>query len=69
MFPIRYSSIFKSRWWALLWAAGIIWCAYDGAAPDVSPNESVNAAAPPHATGAPITSDDEKQLEKALNGL
>jgi hypothetical protein len=69
MFPIRYSSIFKSRWWALLWAAGIIWFAYDFAAPDVSSNESVNAEAPTDATGAPITSDDEKQLEKALNGL
>ena len=29
MFPMRTSSIFKSRWMALLWAAGIIWFAYD----------------------------------------
>jgi hypothetical protein len=29
MFPMRTSSIFKSRWMALIWAAGIIWFAYD----------------------------------------
>lgn len=29
MFPMRNSTIFKSRWMALLWAAGIIWFAYD----------------------------------------
>jgi hypothetical protein len=29
MFPMRFSTIFKSRWWALVWAAGIIWVAYD----------------------------------------
>ena len=29
MFPMRTRSIFKSRWMALLWAAGIIWFAYD----------------------------------------
>jgi hypothetical protein len=29
MLPIKTSSIFKSRWMALLWAAGIMWTAYD----------------------------------------
>ena len=35
MIPMRTSTIFKSRWMALLWAAGIIWFAYDfaGSAP------------------------------------
>jgi hypothetical protein len=28
MFPMRTSFIFRSRWLALLWAAGIIWFAY-----------------------------------------
>ena len=32
MFPVRMSSVFKNRWMALLWAAGIIWFAYDFAA-------------------------------------
>ena len=29
MVPMRTSSIFKSRWMALIWAAGIIWLALD----------------------------------------
>ena len=29
MIPMRTSSVFKSRWMALLWAAGIIWFADD----------------------------------------
>jgi len=29
MFPIKHSWIFRSRWIALLWAAGIIWFALD----------------------------------------
>ena len=29
MFPFRYSSIFRSRWMALFWAAGIVWTAVD----------------------------------------
>jgi len=29
MLPIKHKSIFKSRWIALLWAAGIIWTAVD----------------------------------------
>lgn len=34
MIPMRSSTIFKSRYMALLWAAGIVWFAYDVAAPD-----------------------------------
>ena len=35
MFPMRWSTIFKTGWMALLWPAGIIWFAYDvaGSAP------------------------------------
>lgn len=29
MFPMKTSSIFRSRWVALLWAAGILWGAYE----------------------------------------
>ena len=29
MFPIKLSTIFKSRWMALLWAAGICWMVWD----------------------------------------
>jgi hypothetical protein len=73
MIPMKTSSIFKSRWMALLWAAGIIWAAYDvaGGAPQASTtNNSTNAAdQPTDATGAPITPADEKKFEQAVNGL
>ncbi len=38
MVPMRSSWIFKSRWMALIWAAGILWSAYTvaGAAPSKS---------------------------------
>jgi hypothetical protein len=69
MIPIKHSTIFKSRWWALLWAAGIIWFAYDFAASGDSSNASVNAEAPTDATGAPVTNEDERKLAAALNGF
>jgi hypothetical protein len=40
MIPMRTSSIFKSRWMALIWAAGIIWFAYDFASPDAPEDNS-----------------------------
>lgn len=44
MIPMRTSSIFKSRWMALLWSAGILWFAYDFAGgSDQSSNETVIA--------------------------
>lgn len=47
MLPIRHSTIFKSRWWALAWAAGILWSAIEfaGGAGDGG-NAADNAAAP-----------------------
>jgi hypothetical protein len=44
MIPMKTSSIFKSRWMALLWAAGIIWGAYEfaGAQPQDA-NETANS--------------------------
>ncbi len=42
MIPMRASTVFKNRWWALLWAAGIIWFAYDfaGSTPQDDGNNS-----------------------------
>lgn len=39
MLPIKHSSIFKSRWMALLWAAGVIWFALDVASPPDKPGK------------------------------
>jgi hypothetical protein len=44
MFPMRFSSVFKNRWMALIWGAGIIWFAYDfaGSQPQED-NETANS--------------------------
>ncbi|HEX6741962.1 MAG TPA: hypothetical protein VF079_09250 [Sphingomicrobium sp.] len=71
MIPMRTSSIFKSRWMALIWVAGILWFAWDvaGSAPQEANTASANAEQPTDATGAPITPEQEKQFEQALNRL
>ena len=66
MIPVRHSAIFRSRWWALLWAAGFIWFALDVASPG---DGSTAAANTTDATGAPVTQADEKALSEAFNGL
>lgn len=51
MIPIRTSSIFKSRWMALIWSAGIIWTAIDVASP---PDQDGNESAAPDNTTAQV---------------
>jgi hypothetical protein len=63
MYPFRYSSIFRSRWMALLWAAGILWTAYDFAAPD-GDNTGNNQSA-----DMPINSADIAAMQAELNQL
>jgi hypothetical protein len=68
MVPIKHSAIFRSRWLALLWAAGIIWFAYDFAtpAPDQPPvgGDQIQIT---DANGSPVSPDEARQLEDALN--
>jgi hypothetical protein len=55
---------------ALIWAAGIIWFAYDATGSgSQDSNASANAAELTDATGASITKEQEKQLAEQLNGL
>jgi hypothetical protein len=70
MIPMRTSTIFKSRWMALIWAAGIIGFAYDMAesAPQAT-NSSDNSEQATDVTGAPVTPENEKQFENALNSI
>lgn len=63
--PIRHSSIFRSRWVALLWAGGIIWTAVDFAGGAHGDNTADNAMMT-DASGAPI---DAAQLNQAENLL
>ena len=70
MIPMRTSSIFKSRWLALLWAAGIIWFAYDFAAPsEDSSNVDSNQVQITDASGSPVSPEEAKNLEQAVKGL
>ncbi len=69
MIPMKHSTIFKSRWMALLWAAGILWFAYDFAAPSDDASKATNTEQPTGATGAPGSADDEKKVADALNSF
>jgi hypothetical protein len=55
-----YSRLFRSRWAALLWAAGICWTAYEVAAPDPAPTE---------ANGAQADDVDDGALRSLLNQM
>lgn len=70
MIPMKTSSVFKSRWKALLWAAGILWFAWDVAsgAPQAD-DKATNAEQMTDATGAPVTPDNEKKLAEALKSF
>ena len=59
---------------ALIWAAGILWWAYDTAtsAPSAKPTNASateNADQPTDATGTPITPADEKKFAAIINGI
>jgi hypothetical protein len=70
MIPMKNSTIFKSRWMALLWAAGIIWFALDVAGPgDSDPAKKGEQAQATDVTGAPVKDEDVKKLESVIKGL
>ena len=70
MIPMRTSSIFKSRWMALVWAAGIIWFAYDFAGPkEDSTNTDENQVQITDDSGSPVSPAEAKKLEEAVKGL
>ena len=66
MIPMKTSSVFKSRWWALLWSAGIIWFAYDVAesAPKGDSNE-VHSDQQADVPGTPLTPENEERHKEA----
>lgn len=60
------SRLFRSRWAALFWAAGILWTAYDVAndAPEPAPATG-NASVSTDATGEPFDARDLAILANA----
>ena len=69
MIPMKTSSVFKSRWMALIWAAGIIWFAWDFAGSSPEAGNAANAEQPTDVTGTPVTSDEQNRLADALNSF
>jgi hypothetical protein len=69
MLPIRHRSIFRSRYMALLWAAGIIWLAYDVAGGSESDAGGNNQVATTDVTGAPVTQQDIDTLKSVMNAM
>ena len=65
---MRHSTIFRSRWMALLWAAGIIWFALDVSTPDTSATNGSDNAASSDVSGSPVTNEDMATLESFVNG-
>jgi hypothetical protein len=71
MIPMRTSTVFKSRWMALIWAAGIIWFALDIAgggksAASASNNQASGASDSGDAAGQPPSDDEVKNAAEAL---
>lgn len=62
------SRLFRSRWAALLWSAGILWTAYDVAAEapaDPPPTTTHAPATARDATGSPVDASDLAILANA----
>jgi hypothetical protein len=56
---VKTSSVFRSRWKALLWTVPIIWFAYDFASSDSAPDtNSINAEEPTDTTEPTETMGD-----------
>ena len=69
MVPMKHSTIFKSRWMALIWAAGIIYFAMQVAGPDPAAPQKGESAEVTDVTGAPVSDQDVKTIESAINGM
>ena len=75
MIPMRMSTVFKNRWMALVWAAGIIWFAVDTAGTGDSAAAPTNTAEAStgtptqltDASGRPISAEDLKELSGAAD--
>jgi hypothetical protein len=61
---MRLSTVFKSRWMALIWAAGIIWFAYDFAGGQPQDQASNNMTT--DAMGNPVSADDANKAAQVL---
>ena len=68
---VPYAKLFRNRWMALLWAAGILWFAVDvaGYAPArKDPIANASAPAETDATGEVVQNSDLEILAGIMNG-
>jgi len=68
---VPYAKLFRSRWAALIWAAGILWMAVDvaGTAPSrKDPAANASAPADSDATGEAVQNSDLAILAGVMNG-
>lgn len=63
-----YRKLFRSRWAALLWAAGILWTAVDTVGFAPARTSAANEATPVDATGAPVDNGDLAILANVMTG-
>ncbi|KQS01462.1 hypothetical protein ASG11_17520 [Sphingomonas sp. Leaf357] len=66
-----YAKLFRSRWAAMIWAAGILWTAVDVAgfsSPDAPATNNGTAAPDRDATGIAVANSDLAILAGVMNG-
>lgn len=69
MIPLRPARIFRSRWAALLWAAGVIWTAVTFVGFGTSKHgDRARPAAVTDATDAAVSNDDLAVLRNVIGG-
>ena len=67
MVPMKFSRIFRNRWFALVWAASIIWLALDVSTPDAPADGNQVAAS--DAAGDAITNADVDNLAATVANM
>lgn len=70
MIPMKSKTIFTIRWWALLWAAGILWAAYDFVDMAKGPDDADQNNASSDASTLNMSDDAQiSALSNMVNGL
>lgn len=69
MIPMKTSSVFKSRWFALIWAAGILWFAYDVAGGGDTETDANGVTSVTDISGAKVGNEQMDDVKKAIDGI
>ena len=72
MRSVPFRKLFLSRWWALLWAGGILWTAEDmvgfGPPATATNQAAMTNEADTDATGVTVNSDDLQTFANVMQG-